>query len=210
MSYIAGGYDAIDAVFGTGRPTQSAMQYFENQYQNMMTMAASVGNTALQQIYNVAQQTYQYVMDTRPWELAEALQRQASHMFDPNAIRPLTVLAELQTAKPVMQRWMMAQPEVRQMWVDGRIDGYSATYQDAQPGMIGAQHYDYRMATTGMIDINEETEDWAAVNYVEELVEGDRVLSFNEKVDIRISWASCLHAMQTQQYDPTSVWNNKL
>lgn len=186
------------------------MNYFENQYGTMMAMASTVGNTALQQIYSIAQQTYNYVMDTRPWELAEALQRQTTHLFDPNGIRPLTALSELQTAKPVMQRWIMANPEIRQMWQANKIDGYSATYEDAQPGTIGASHYDYRLATSGMTTLDEETADWQAVTFTEELVEGDRAPSFLEKCDIAISWASCMHQMHTQQYDPTSVWNNKL
>lgn len=206
---IPGGYDAIDSVLAT-RPQQSTLQYFDNQYQNMLQAAQTVGNTALQQIYQVAQQTYNYVMDTRVWETAEALMRQTNHMFDPNAIRPLYTLAELQTAKPTMQRWIMACPDVREMYHNNQIDGYSGTYEDAQPGMIGVQHYDYRMATTGMVALNEETEDWKSTTYFEEPIGEDRDLSFLDKVDIMISWSQIQHQMRTQQYDPTSVWNNKL
>lgn len=206
---IPGGYDGIDSVFSS-KPLPSTMQYFDNQYQSMVQAAQTVGNTALQQIYQVAQQTYNYVMDTRPWEAAEALMRQATHMFDPNAVRALHTLAELQTAKPVMQRWIMACPEVREMYHNNQIDGYSATYEDAQPKYIGAQHYDYRMATTGMVELNEETADWKSTTYFEELVGEDRELSFLDKVDVMISWSQIQHHMRTQQYDPTSVWNNKL
>jgi len=210
MSSIAGGYDAIAGVMGEGRPTASAMAYFENQYSNMLQAAQNVGNSALSQIYQIAQQTYNYVLDTRPWELAEALQRQTAHMFDPHSIRPLTALAELQTAKPTMQRWIMANPEVREAYHDQRIDGYSGTYEDAQPKYIGALHYDWRLATSSMIDVNEETGGWKATTYTEELIGEERTPTFMEKVDIAISWASCVHFMQTQQYDPTSVWNNKM
>jgi len=209
--FIPGGYDAMDAVLGH-RPQESTLQYFDNQYQNMMVAAQQVGNSALQQIYQIAQQTYNYVMDTRPWEIAEALTRQATHMFNPNAIRSLATLADLQTAKPVMQRWIMANPEVREMYHNSQIDGYSATYEDAQPGMIGVNHYDWRLATTGMVEHNvvDDQPSWASTTYVEELIEGDTALSFQDKCDIKISWAACQHFMQTQQYDPTSVWNNKL
>ncbi|QXO10219.1 hypothetical protein pEaSNUABM37_00260 [Erwinia phage pEa_SNUABM_37] len=208
--FIPGGYDAVDAVMGGGRPQQSTLAYFDNQYQNMLSAAQNVGNTALQQLYQIAQQTYNYVMDTRPWEMAEALIRQTTHMFDPNAIRPLMSLAELQTAKPTMQRWIMAMPEVREMFQNNQIDGYSASYEDAQPGTIGVSHYDWRRATNSMVAFVPETDDWSSTTFVEELAEGDRELSFGEKADITITWGQCLHQMHTQQYDPTSVWNNKL
>lgn len=208
--FIPGGYDAVDAIMGNGRPQQSTLAYFDNQYQNMLSAAQNVGNTALQQIYQIAQQTYNHVMDTRPWEIAEALMRQTTHMFDPNAVRPLTTLAELQTAKPVMQRWIMAMPEVREMYQNNQIDGYSATYEDAQPGTIGVSHYDYRRATNSMVDLNQETGDWQSTTFVEEMAEHDRELSFHEKVDVKVTWGECLRQMQTQAYDPTSVWNNKL
>lgn len=208
--FIPGGYDSISAVMGGGRPAESTMTYFDNQYQNMMQAAQTIGNSALSQIYQIAQQTYQHVIDTRPWEIAEALSRQVSHMFDPNAIKPLTTLAELQTAKPVMQRWIMACPDIREMYHNQQIDGYSDTYQDAQPGMVGINHYDWRRATNSMATLNEETNDWTSTTFTEELIEHDRELAFHEKCDIKITWGQCMNFMQSQAYDPTSVWNNKL
>lgn len=208
--FVPGGYDAVDAIMGSGKPQQSTLAYFDNQYQNMLSAAQNVGDAALQQIYQIAQQTYNYVMDTRPWEMAEALMRQTTHMFDPNAIRTLAGLAALQTAKPTMQRWIMAMPEVREMYHNNQVDGYSATYEDAQPGKVGIDHYDWRRATNGMVEFVPEAEDWSSTTFVEELIGNDRELSFGEKVDIKVTWAECLHQMQTQQYDPTSVWNNKL
>lgn len=208
--FVPGGYDAVDAIMGSGKPQQSTLAYFDNQYQNMLSAAQNVGDAALQQIYQIAQQTYNYVMDTRPWEMAEALMRQTTHMFDPNAIRTLAGLAALQTAKPTMQRWIMAMPEVREMYHNNQVDGYSATYEDAQPGKVGIDHYDWRRATNGMVEFVPEAEDWSSTTFTEELIGNDRELSFGEKVDIKVTWAECLHQMQTQQYDPTSVWNNKL
>jgi len=208
--FIPGGYDSLGAIMGNGRPQESTLAYFDNQYQNMLAAAQSVGNTALQQIYQIANQTYTHVMNTRPWEMAEALMRQTTHLFDPNAIRQLSTLAELQTAKPVMQRWIMAMPEIREMYHNNQIDGYSATYEDAQPSKVGINHYDWRRAMNGMLVQDEEAESWSATTFTEELVENDRELAHYEKVDILVTWSQVQHQLQTQQYDPTSVWNNKL
>ncbi|ANH52335.1 hypothetical protein MADMEL_233 [Erwinia phage vB_EamM_MadMel] len=214
MSVMTGGFGAINALMSNGRPTQGALEYFNNQYQGMLQAAQQVGSVAMQQIYQIATHTYENLMQTRPWELAEAALRQTVHMFDPNTVRQLLNLADMQTAKPIMQRWVMAQPDIRQMYHQQRIDGYSETYEDAQPGMVGADHYDYRRAANGMLQFAHTEEvpmaSWQATTYYERLVEGDNELSFHEKRDIHVTWDACLNLMNTQAYDPTSIFNMKL
>ncbi|QZA71017.1 hypothetical protein AH06_247 [Erwinia phage AH06] len=214
MSVMSGGFGAVNALMSSGRPTQGAMEYFNNQYQGMLQAAQNVGSVAMQQIYQIATNTYENLMQTRPWELAEAALRQTVHMFDPNTVRQLLNISDLQTAKPVMQRWVMAQPEIRELYQQQRIDGYSETYEDAQPGRVGADHYDYRRATNSMVQFNgsEEApmESWQAVTHYERLVGSDQELSFYEKRDIQVTWDACLNLMATQAYDPTSIFNMKL
>lgn len=216
MSMIGGGFGAVGALMssGNGRPTPTAMEYFNNQYQGMMQAAQNVGSVALQQVYQIATNMYDNIMQSRPWELAEAALRQTVHMFDPNTVRQLLNIADFQTAKPIMQRWVMAQPEIREMYHQQRIDGYNETYLDAQPSRVGMDHYDYRRATSDMIQFNgsEENplESWQSTTHYERLVEHDRDLTFYEKRDIQVTWDRCMHLMANQAYDPTSVFNVKL
>lgn len=212
MTVISGGFGAIDAVMG-GSPTQDALQYFNQSYNNVVAAAQSIGNAAVQQIYQVAANAYQHIMDTRPWEIAEAVIRQTSAIFDPNAIRPCLTIADLQTAKPIMQRWIMACPEIRTMYHNGQLEGYNGSYEDPQPNLVGADQYEYRRATSGMIaqtNSDNDEQGWSATTYFEKLLEGDQPLTHLEKVDIGITWAACMAHIRTQQYDPTSVFNSRL
>lgn len=207
---VNGGFDAVGALVGSGRPTPSALQYFNNQYQNIVDMAQTVGNTTVQQIYNNAAAMYQNIMTSRPWELAEGIYNQAMHLMDPNWVKALTTVKDLQAARPVMQRWIMANPEVRNMWFENKVEGYHESYVDAQPGLAGAAHYDYRRAINHMLQADEEAQTWQATTYHEALVEGDRELSHYEKKDISITWDALLHNIRTQVYDPTSIFNSRL
>ena len=49
----------------------------------------------------------------------------------------------------------MAQPDIRSLYHKGHCDGYSDTYVDMEPGLVGEQHYDYRRVMDGVV---EETE----------------------------------------------------
>jgi len=204
-----GGFNTFNAMMSGGKPSQPAMEYFNNQYQQLVNTAQVLGNTAVSQIYQLGINTYQNVMQSRPWEIAEALIRQTVHLFDNDVIRPLQSLAELQTAKPIMQRWVMACPEVRELYLQQRLDGYSNTYEDAQPGVAsGAAHYDYRRAMSDMVVVGED--DWSATQYHEKLAQDDNDLSFAEKKDVLISWDAVRGLLTGQLYDPTSIFNSKL
>lgn len=208
MSMMAGGFDSVDSFMTGARPTQQSLDYFNSQYQNIVNTASSVNNAALAGVYQLAANSYQHIMQTRPWEMAEAVVRQTAHIFDENVIKQLSTLECFQTAKPVMQRWLMANPTVRQMYLDGRVEGYYESYIDAQPGLMGVNHYDYRRATNGMIQQTDEG--WSATTWWEQLAEGDVELTFFQKSDIASSWAAMLGLIETQEYDPTSMFNSRL
>lgn len=214
---VDGGFDAVGAIMGSGRPTPAAFQYFNNQYQNIVSMAQNVGNVVLQQVYDGAATMYNHIMTSRPWEIAEGIFNQASHMMDPNMVRPLHTVSEMQAARPIMQRWIMANPEIRQMHIDNKVEGYHESYINTQPGLVGVQHYDYRRATNSMFtfvpradETSTDPQLWQATTYVEALLEGDRELSHYEKKDIGITWDALMHAMSNQSFDPTSIFNARL
>lgn len=117
-------------------------------------------------------------------------------------------LNQFQTANLCMQRWVMANPVVRQQYHDQLCDGYSATYVDMEPGLIGDQHYDYRRVMDGMLQIEEDN--WKIVQYLEELKEGDRDLLLEEKADIQQSWTWLEYLMTLGQDDPTSPHGSML
>jgi hypothetical protein len=101
-----------------------------------------------------------------------------------------------------MQRWVMANPMVRELYHKQRCDGYSSTYTDVSPGDIKENHYDYRRTTDGVM--LETTEgDYVTKWYIEELLPSDRHLTNSEKIDIINTWTVVNNALMMKELDPT-------
>lgn len=63
-------------------------------------------------------------------------------------IQYISKIAEFQHA-PTMQRWIMAEPTVRQMYFDQKLDGYSDTYSTTDK-TVGMMHLDYQKVIDGV------------------------------------------------------------
>jgi len=116
-------------------------------------------------------------------------------------VKPLITLAELQSAGLVMQRWVMANPNVRERYHNQQLDGYFGSYIDMSPQDIGVDHYDYRRVMDGVVQITDNA--WKIVQYHDQLVEGDRDLMIEEKSDIIHTW-SALDYLLALNEDPTN------
>jgi hypothetical protein len=111
-------------------------------------------------------------------------------------------LNKLQSANLNMQRWIMANPAVRTLYHEQGCDGYSTTYIDNEPGRVGDNHYDWRRVNDGIMHIGEDN--WTINQYFDELKEGDRDLSVEEKSDILFTWSHLDFLMALGKEDPTS------
>lgn len=99
-------------------------------------------------------------------------------------IAPLYMPDQFRMANLTMQRWIMAEPTVRQSFVDGHICGYEHTYLDYEPGMVGKDHSDWRHVMNGVIH-----DDQVCV-YVDNYSGDKPKLSMGEVTDILSSWAN--------------------
>jgi len=146
---------------------------------------------------------------------ARALARTVKNAFQRNEIRSIFDLAGAQSANQVMQRWVMANPIVREMYHDQRLDGYSDSYVDMHPGTRGDDHYDYRMVVQGMVrevpKVDDEEEDgWVASFYFEDPAEGERALDVSEQADILSTWDYVEAILKIGVDDPTNPLGGKL
>lgn len=202
-SFYTGGIDMFNArVYSEAHP--NTVNFIENQLQNVSHAVSTAG----QQFMAQAKDRYEAFNGSEAMRLARAAARQLSSHWNRNVIQPVVTVPQLQQAPMVMQRYLMAEPTTRQMYHKQQCDGYSETYIDMQPGVVGEDHYDYRRAMNGIV---QETEDgWFFDEYLEELHEGDRELMFEEQFDIQRSWRGLLDAMLDKKDDPTSPWNAEL
>jgi len=133
--------------------------------------------------------------------------RIAAAAFQTNVIRELKTIEELQNPPPCMRHLIMACPEVRTMYFNQTVDGYSEQYVDAEPGLIGHDHYDYRRVMHGIV--TEEPEGWRSSEYLEDTQEGD-VLYFDQQVEVLDTWAVLKLKLAEGKNDPVSRWNASL
>jgi len=193
---IDGGMRAVDALF---YPQQNPvnLQFIQNQMSNVAQNLGNFGKAFFERSSQAAAQIFN-VEAMR--QLTRQLVRTSKEFFtDGNRVVPLETYEELQLASTVMQRWVMAEPEIRKAYLDQRIDGYSDTYMNVFENKIKDDHYDYRRVMDGVV-LDEE--DHYVKFYIDELFEGDRELNHDEKVDILSTWDIARHFLHAG-LDPT-------
>jgi hypothetical protein len=122
-------------------------------------------------------------------------------------------LEQIQTAPPKMQRFVMASLEIRKSYQAGLLNGYSESYVDIQPGMIGHDHYDYRVASHGIVQTtvtDEGTPQYEVTQWKMELAKWDEKLSQNNRLDLARTFSVAHAALIAMMEDPTSRYGDKL
>jgi hypothetical protein len=196
--------DEFDALaYGVQHP--GALAYAQEKIQIASQMVTESGRMFVDR----AREMYERHMGHEAIRRAKAIVRAATHVFDQDVIRPLTTLGEIQNAKLQMQRWIMAEPGTRELYHQGRCDGYSGSYVDVFPGLVRAQHYDYRRVTQGLV-MDDEDGGWHYTTYLDDVHEGDRELELHEQATIVNVWDIVRSIRERGQDDPTSKFGGML
>ena len=209
VEIVNGGNVAFNALlFGAPDPNLAAHlgQQFNQGMQNLTDMG--------QRLFHQSRDLFERFSGDQAMRYIRAIGRAANAVWQSDTIRPITCIGEMQFATPTMQRWIMAEPTVRKMYHEQRLDGYSHSYVDVEPDRIGTRHYDYRRVTNGLMLFSEfddpQKPEWSATTYFEEPYEGDIELSLPEKADIMHTW-ECLRSMvRNGREDPTDRFNATL
>lgn len=204
---LQGGNQAFDAMaYGEAHP--STINYFQNQF-NDANISAMSNNIQDQGYIQRLKELSNMFSSDNALRLARAAKRAVTNVWGTDSIRILDDIGKMQWARPTMQRWILAEPFVRQRYHDQTIDGYSDSYVDPYPDDIGEDHYDYRRVMNGIV-----TEDpdgnYSSTTYFEDLHPDDRELDIDEQADILITWEEVKAKIKEGREDPTSKWNSSL
>ena len=74
---------------------------------------------------NASAHIYKWVSESEAIEYAKSVLKQVSMVWELDMVRPLLTVEQLQSAPPTMQRWIMAEPTIRGLFLDDRCEGYS-------------------------------------------------------------------------------------
>lgn len=186
-------------VYGADR-SPGTLQFIENSVNSIGQMSNTL-TEAGNNFFNNSRTLMNQFIGSDAMRLAKAALNKVSNVFVRNDIHYINDIAKLQNAPLVMQRFIMAQPDVRLRYHEQRCDGYSGTYVDMEPQRIGENHYDYRRVMNGIVVGDEDK----ITYYLDTLFPNDRELDLNEQVDVLKTWEVVARLMKYGDEDPTSV-----
>lgn len=198
-----------DAMFAQTHP--ATLQFLQQQLEAPTMVIDSMRQTFM----SAAQNAFEAMHGSTAMRLARAALRGVENYWQANVIQPLYDIGAFQHATPVMQRWVMAEPLVRERYLQQRVDGYHDTYVNIHGTDVGPDHYDYRRVMNGVVVFDEETDNieeqgWSATTYFDEIMPEDRELTIEEQDDILTTWQHVRDHILRGKEDPTSRWNAEL
>lgn len=179
----------------------SGVQFLRDQFNNFTGVLTNTANDFIQ----ASKQQVELFTSHAAIDFARNILKSftGTNTVSTDRVLSLFELDQFQGASIQMQRWIMSNPTVRQLYHEQRCDGYSDTYVDIDPGLMGEDHYDYRRVMDGVMHITDDN--WHAKVYLEELRAGDRDLTHGEKVDIASTWSKLEYLIALNKEDPTSA-----
>ena len=188
-------WDAL--VYGESHP--ATVNFLQSQFTNFGSILNDAGRSFMEK----GRAVFDHFNGANAIRFAREAVKSVVGIFDVPRIHALSTLTDLQGCNDLMQRWVMANPVVRQKYFDQRVDGYSDTFTNIHSKDIGESHYDYRRVMDGIAVFDAEG-DWTCTEYVEDLLEGDRDLIFEEQLDLQRTWSAMEIIMAIGKEDPTS------
>jgi hypothetical protein len=203
MLHQAHGVDLMDICAG-GHLGQETVQWLGERSETMRSTLSG----AAAQFFDQARSLYSMINVNDAIQALRNLTVKKDNVWNTNTILALSTIEQLQTANPIMQRFIMAEPRLRQMYLNNEVEGYSDTHVNLHGDRIGANHYDYRRVMDEVVIVTDDAMEYN--HYYESLAEGDGELTLHEKVDILKTWNMVQQMLDVADEDPTSPFGNKL
>lgn len=205
-TFLNGGTATFDAMI-YGDQHQGTTELLRQQFSNVGHHLSD----AARRFMDSAQAQFEQLSQGYAAQLLRAAGRAINSFWIPDQIQILNSIGQIQYAPHQMRRWIMAEESLRKLYHQGRVEGYGEDYIDLDPGKVGAAHYDYRRATNGLVQIDQEPDDdgnygFQAITYFEALRADDRELELVEQADIQATWKALRPMLTSGSEDPTSKY----
>lgn len=185
-----------------GRPREETVRFLQQQFDDPSRALNYASNSFIER----SRKVFDFNFSDEMMAKYDAVKRSLRRVWDVDVITDLSTVEDFQNAKPRMQRFVMANPFIRQKFKEGRLAGYGESYVDHKKQGVGADHYDYQLARSGFATFNDE-DGWVATTWATELLPGDERPGFSEQVDIDRSWVAAEAHLLFGTRDITDVEN---
>lgn len=203
MAIIVEGDSDIFAAMRYGVPTQSIANYVEDEYRRASELLTDVGRRMLDTTY----QTFQTTLQSDAFRVAKAAMRRVGSLWGSDEIRHLAEIWQVQNASFTMARYVMAQPQLRELYHRQSAEGYGADYVDREPGSVGEDHGDWCRVMNGIATIDEDGWDATTYGWSTDVEEDD--LDESEQFAILDTWQTVEYAIN-KGIDPSSRYDHDL
>ncbi|ARV76724.1 hypothetical protein PHABIO_93 [Pseudomonas phage Phabio] len=173
-----------------------------------MALRETIGSVAMNWL-DTARSFVQVIDTSSAIQALRNITSKQEGMWNTNNIHQCRTIEELQTANPVQQRYIMAEPRLRDMFLNNSVEGYGDSYTNFQGDAIGIKQFDYRQVTDGIM-LEQPDETFVVNTFYETIPDGDLELTLHQKVDILRNWNMVNVALDAAEMDPTSQVGNML
>lgn len=178
-------------------------EFLSSQFNDISNYAKNTSQDFFKSAYNL----YDKISGSTAMRMARQASVAVGNLWNADDIRELINITQMQLAQSTMQRWMMANPVVREKYHKQQMDGYSESYIDLYPKDIGESHYDYRRVMNGIaVDKDDKVLCYTYPDDLNEEIE----LSHEQQVDIINTWDRTNIYLKYGIEDPTSKWASDL
>lgn len=140
-----------------------------------------------------------------------ALRDRWGKRWDKDRIYEFDEIGDIQQAKSIMRRWMMANPRIRKLWREDKIYGYGGEFTNSWDTSEYTDLTDYRKVMQGAyVGTDEEDLFITFMDVLAEVDEDVETLSFIERETIRAAWALAEEHLNNGLQDPTSPFKAML
>lgn len=207
MNVVIGGDRVIDALL-FGAPLASNQSFIKSEINRFASSAVGEFGT---QLASRMRNLYESFHNSAAMNMMQAALNQTRALVMPDTIYRFNRIEDFQIAQPQMQRLIMANPVIRKLYQEQRCDGYSDSYVDPYPGLLGPNDPIWQSVENGHV-VEDASGEISWTNYSKAYDETHGELHLNQAQQHAIfpTWRALEKIVEKGEYDPTSVWNTKL
>lgn len=191
--------DTFDALRG-GLPSNEESQWFTDMYDRAVSRLGEGRRGFIEKASNA----YRRVTDNKAAQIVRNLKTRIKRVFG-GGMEALETISDFQSAKPYMQRWVMAHSGIRNKFFRGEAEGYGLDIPESLR-VTGERLEDYRNVMNGVHQTPEEGNAFYKVFHDID----DTHLAFHERVTVLNMWARLDKFIEDEGEDPTSQYGADL
>jgi hypothetical protein len=196
VNVISGGEHALNALLYK-QPDENFLEYLKSHMHNAYQTIGEAGNRFMSNVRSM----YDKYNASDVLQLGKMLLTRTGTHFSQDVIYNVPY-EQLGGANLIMQRYIMAHPDLSKLYVKNMCSGYNGTYVDIEPGVYGTNRSEYIQVMDGVLQFDVNGGENGYINHYSDSNTDD--LDVISKLSILDTWRSVEIAI-ARGIDPSDV-----